>query len=76
VCAEQKARQLSAEAGDDPVVPWQLESGGREPSFFTTMSAFGTPMDITLSELSVELFFPADEATETALRDQAGAGGT
>jgi transcriptional regulator with XRE-family HTH domain len=68
-------RQLSAEAGDDPVVPWRLESGGRELSFVTTMSAFGTPMDITLSELSIELFFPADEATETALRDQAAAVG-
>ncbi|HVM64004.1 MAG TPA: hypothetical protein VMU14_04025 [Acidimicrobiales bacterium] len=30
---------------------------------------FGTPRDITLEELAVELFFPADEATERVLRD-------
>jgi transcriptional regulator with XRE-family HTH domain len=66
--------QLSAEDGDDPVVPWRLEAGGQELSFFTTMTAFGTPMDITLSELSIELFFPADEATEAALRHQARTG--
>jgi hypothetical protein len=45
---------LSSEEGDDPVVPWRLEAGGQELSFFTTMSTFGTPMDITLSELSID----------------------
>jgi len=37
-------------------------------SFFTTLTTFGTPVDITLSELCVELFFPADEATSELLR--------
>lgn len=60
--------RLSAEDGDDPVVPWRLELDGRELSLFTTMSTFGTPMGITLSELSIEMFFPADEATEVVLR--------
>jgi transcriptional regulator with XRE-family HTH domain len=65
---------LSAEEGDDPVVPWRLEAGGQELSLITTMSTFGTPMDVTLSELSIELFFPADEATENALRRHAHTG--
>ena len=40
-----------------------------ELSMFTTLTTFGTPQDITLSELAVELFFPADEASDTWLRD-------
>jgi transcriptional regulator with XRE-family HTH domain len=52
-------------------IPWQLDVGGSRLSFFTTLTTFGTPQDITLAELAVELFYPADEATETALR-QAG----
>ncbi|WP_173097449.1 helix-turn-helix domain-containing protein [Actinomadura verrucosospora] len=65
---------LSAEEGDDPVVPWRLEAGGQELSLITTMSTFGVPMDVTLSELSIELFFPADETTEAALRRHADTG--
>jgi hypothetical protein len=53
---------------DDPVVPWILEHDGVELSFFTTMATFGTPVDITLAELTVELFFPADHRTEAHLR--------
>jgi hypothetical protein len=30
---------------------------------YTIMSSFGTPADITVSELSIALFFPADQAT-------------
>ncbi|MFI2207223.1 hypothetical protein ACH47Z_42465 [Streptomyces sp. NPDC020192] len=63
--------RLSPDDADDPVLSWQVEIGGEELSLFTMMSSFGTPMDVTLSELSVELFFPADEATETALRRRA-----
>lgn len=51
------------------LVPCVLEVGGVELSLFTTLTSFGTPRDITLDELAVELFFPADEATEQALRD-------
>ncbi|MEL6903662.1 MAG: XRE family transcriptional regulator, partial [Cyanobacteria bacterium J06606_4] len=33
-------------------------------SFFTTITTFGTPHDITLQEIRLESMFPADEATE------------
>lgn len=36
--------------------------------FFTTLTSLGTPYDITLQELRIESFFPADEATEVAVR--------
>ena len=56
--------------GDDPplLVPFQLISGPVELSFFTTLTTFGTPRDVTLDELCVELFFPADDRTEQLLK--------
>jgi transcriptional regulator with XRE-family HTH domain len=50
------------------LIPWRLALDGGELSLFTTLTAFGTPQDITLAELAVELFYPADDATEAALR--------
>jgi transcriptional regulator with XRE-family HTH domain len=62
---------LASDETDDPVLSWQLELGGEELSMFSILSTFGTPMDVTLSDLSIELFFPADEQTETILRRHA-----
>ncbi len=58
---------------EDPVVPWVVEHRGVELSFFTAMATFGTPVDITLAEMTVELFLPADDATEAHLRRRAAA---
>ncbi|MGW9265709.1 transcriptional regulator, partial [Gordonia terrae] len=33
-------------------------------SFFSTLTTFGSPRDVTLDELTIELFYPADEPTE------------
>jgi transcriptional regulator with XRE-family HTH domain len=44
-------------------VPLRLDAGGTELRFFSTISTFGTAVDITLAELAIEAFFPADEAT-------------
>ncbi len=57
-------------AWDEPplLIPVVLELGGGVLSFFTTLTTFGTPRDITLDELAVELFFPADPETEALLR--------
>lgn len=54
---------------DDPplLIPFVFEFGGQRLSMFTTLTTFGTPRDVTLDELSVELFYPADDATERAL---------
>jgi transcriptional regulator with XRE-family HTH domain len=55
---------------DDPplLVPFRYRVGDAELSLFTTLTTFGTPRDVTLDELCVELFFPADDATERLLR--------
>lgn len=47
----------------------QLRHGDRVLSFITTITVFGTPLDITLSELAIESFFPADAATAAAMRE-------
>jgi hypothetical protein len=41
---------------------------GLDLGLFTTLTTFGTPRDITLDELAIELFYPADDATERVLR--------
>jgi transcriptional regulator with XRE-family HTH domain len=50
------------------MVPWRLTLDGVELSFCTTVTVFGTPLDITLADLGILLLYPADEATETALQ--------
>ena len=52
-------------------VPLQLRAPVGVLSFISTITVFGTPTDITLSELALETFFPADEATAHALRQMA-----
>lgn len=55
-------------------VPLRLRApDGVELSLFSTLATFGTALDITLAELSIESFFPADKATEAALRSRHGA---
>jgi MmyB-like transcription regulator ligand binding domain len=53
------------------LVPLQLTVGTNDLSLFTTVTVFGTPQDITLSEMAVELFYPSDDATESTLRSLA-----
>jgi hypothetical protein len=43
-------------------------------SLFSTTTIFGTPVDVTLSELAVESFFPADVESADILRRLADAG--
>ncbi|MGH8178428.1 MAG: helix-turn-helix domain-containing protein [Steroidobacter sp.] len=50
------------------VVPFRLAVGGAVLSFISTTTVFGTPIDITLSELALETFFPADAATAAILQ--------
>ena len=41
---------------------------GEELNFFSTVATFGTAVDVTVAELSIESFFPADDATAAACR--------
>lgn len=57
----------------DLVVPFQLLASGEILSFYSTTTVFGTPRDVTLSELSLEFFYPADASTAEMLRSTAQA---
>lgn len=54
------------------IVPLQLVTDAGTLSLFSTTTVFGTPVDVTLSELALESFYPADGATADLLRDLAG----
>lgn len=51
-------------APPSPFVPVELDAGdGRRFRYFSTVTTLGTPRDVTLQEVRLECFFPADEAT-------------
>jgi len=56
-------------------VPMELALGDTVLSMLSTTTVFGTPMDITLAELALEAFVPADDTTAHRLRELAGNAG-
>ena len=48
-------------------MPLRLRVGDAELSLLSTTTVFGTPREVTLSELAIEAFYPGDEATRAAL---------
>src|ERR1700721_4343897 len=73
---ELKAYPIPARSGplppDNVAIPFKLRFGGDVLSFMSATMIFGTPVDVTLSELALETFFPADEFTADRLRKVAG----
>lgn len=61
-------RSLDLDVSADPFLPIEFRKGDLVLRYFTTLTSLGTPHDITLQELRIESFFPADEATEAATR--------
>jgi transcriptional regulator with XRE-family HTH domain len=58
----------ATELADRLFVPLVLRHRDRRLGLFSTVATFGTALDITLAELAIESFFPADDATAEALR--------
>ena len=54
-------------AAGDVVVPLRYRDNGAELSFLSITAMVGTPMDVTVAELAIESFYPADPATAAAL---------
>ena len=50
------------------VLPFELATEAGVLAFFSTITVFGTPVDVTLSELALECFYPADAATAEILQ--------
>lgn len=74
VAARSAAAALAATSTSAPsdhagvFVPLQLTTEAGVISFVSTTTVFGTPIDVTLSELALECFYPADAATAEYLR--------
>ena len=73
--AELKAYPIPARSAplspDNVAIPFKLRLNGEVLSFISTTMIFGTPVDITLSELALETFFPADDLTAERMRGMA-----
>lgn len=68
---------LSPVAPDEPsiLVPFRLSTPLGEVATFTALTSFGTPGDVTLDELAVELFYPTDDGSAAKLRELVGVTG-
>jgi transcriptional regulator with XRE-family HTH domain len=71
--AKSPVNPMNIEAAPAIMVPFQLETILGRLSFFTTTTMFGSPLEITLSELALECFYPADAATAEIVRNAAAA---
>jgi transcriptional regulator with XRE-family HTH domain len=60
--------------GGDLLLPVHVRAEGLDLRLFSTIMTLGTPRDVTLQELHLETFFPADEASERAWRGLAPTG--
>jgi hypothetical protein len=58
---------VEAPTGTSVVLPLRFQHGDRELSFFSISAAVGTATDVTVEELAIESFYPADQATAAAL---------
>lgn len=61
-----RERAIRAGNGGDLLVPIHVRKDGLDFRLFCTFMTLGTPQDVTLQELRIETFFPADNASEDA----------
>jgi transcriptional regulator with XRE-family HTH domain len=65
------ARTAPLPPDNNVAIPLKLRHNGEVLSFISTTMVFGTPVDVTLSELALETFFPADDSTAARMRQMA-----
>src|ERR1700758_83456 len=65
------ARAAPLPPDNNVAIPLKLRHNGEVLSFISTTMVFGTPVDVTLSELALETFFPADDLTAARMRQMA-----
>ena len=64
--------RLEGLGDDDLVVPMRLSTEAGELSLLYAVTLFGSPRDVTLDEIAIETFFPADNATRQVLTAMSG----
>lgn len=65
---DQPEPEVELPGAADVVTPLRLRHPGGELAFFSTITTFGTAADVTVAELMIESFYPADERTARLLR--------
>ncbi|MCP2258182.1 helix-turn-helix protein [Streptoalloteichus tenebrarius] len=65
---DQPEPEMELPGPGEVVVPLHFRHGGQELVFLSITAVFGTPLDVTVSELAIESFFPANPETGAALR--------
>jgi transcriptional regulator with XRE-family HTH domain len=65
-----QAAVIDVDSGAGIVVPMRLREDGEDLALFCTVAVFGSPRDITVAELAIESFFPADARTSEFLLDR------
>jgi transcriptional regulator with XRE-family HTH domain len=65
---EQPEPEVELPGPGEVLMPLRVRHTTGELAFFTTVSTFGTPLDVTLSELAIEAFYPANAETAAKLR--------
>ncbi|GAA2814705.1 helix-turn-helix transcriptional regulator [Saccharopolyspora taberi] len=65
---DQPEPEVELPGAGEVAVPLRYRHQGRELALISMTAVFGTPLDVTLAELAIESFFPADAATAEALR--------
>lgn len=66
------AEDAAAFARGTFALPLRIEHGGQVLTFLSSISTFNTPMDVTVAELAIETFLPADPATAKYLMSALG----
>jgi len=64
-------RDPDFESPQDVIIPVEIRFGDSSLKLFSTVTTLGTPQDITLQELSIEAFHPADETTAQIIKAMA-----
>lgn len=67
-CAGLKPRRGEPREPHALAVPLRLRTRRGELAFFSTVTVFGTPVDVTLSEIALEMLYPADRETDARVR--------
>lgn len=61
-------RAARLDAGADIIMPLRIRDNDGELQFFSTVTSFGSPLDATVADLTIEAFYPADGETGRRLR--------
>ncbi|QRP50864.1 helix-turn-helix transcriptional regulator [Amycolatopsis sp. FDAARGOS 1241] len=69
---DQPVPEVEMPGPGDIFVPLRYVHRGTELTFFSTVATFGTPLDVTVAELVIESFYPADPGTARYLRSREG----